>query len=151
MSKYFRDAAQIKKLTPRHIMAEGIKQVGRSAFTTPTVSRRNSATDTDSRKSISPIARQLSKDERMRRKSSVASSGGYGVSFVHTARKTTLWRDLCIYFHQVNLLSVTSLETYLNSHSEDSEEDSCDILTINVPVQNVNLHKLICAHKMVLS
>ena len=37
----------------------------------------------------------------------------------------------------MNLLSVTSLETYLNS--EDSYEDSCDTLTINVPVKTVGI------------
>eukprot|EP00090_Calanus_glacialis_P020172 TRINITY_DN31008_c0_g1_i1.p1 TRINITY_DN31008_c0_g1~~TRINITY_DN31008_c0_g1_i1.p1 ORF type:complete len:198 (-),score=49.57 TRINITY_DN31008_c0_g1_i1:23-616(-) len=91
-----------------------MKQIGRAAFTTPSVSRRNSTTDTDSKKSMSPFSRRMSRDDRFGSKNSVTSSASFGC----------------------NLLSVTSLETYLNSHSEDSDDDTCDTLTINVPVKN---------------
>ena len=105
----------MKKLTSGRILAEGMIQVGRSAFTTPSVSRRNSMADSDSKKSGSPFSRRISREDRFGSKYSVTSTGST----------------------DPNLLSVTSLETYLNSNSEDSGDDTCNTLTINVPVKNV--------------
>ena len=70
----------MKKLTSGHILAEGMKQIGRAAFTTPSVSRRNSTTDTESKKSMSPFSRRMSRDDRFGSKNSVTSSASFGVS-----------------------------------------------------------------------
>ena len=62
----------MKKLTPSNILSEGMKQIGRAAFTTPSVSRRNSAADSDSKKSMSPSSRRMSSIDQ----SSVTSNVG---------------------------------------------------------------------------
>ena len=71
--------------------------------------------DSDSKKSGSPFSRRISREDRFGSKYSVTSTSST----------------------DPNLLSVTSLETYLNSHSKDSGDDTCNTLTINVPVKNV--------------
>ena len=76
-----RDSVHLKKLTSGRILAEGMRQVGRAAFTTPSVSRRNSMAESESKKSESPFSRRISKEERFGSKTSVCSSGGCGVRF----------------------------------------------------------------------
>ena len=73
----FRDTAYMKKLTSGHILTEGMKQIGRAAFTTPSVSRRNSMADSETKRTMSPISRRISSTERFGSQNSVTS---YGVS-----------------------------------------------------------------------
>ena len=88
--------------------------------------------ESESKKSESPFSRRISKEERFGSKTSVCSSGGCGVRF-----SFILLNIFSFLFQNSNLLSVTSLETYLNTNYDDSGDETCNTLTINVPIMNV--------------